>query len=130
MAKGRVLLVDADPEILTNVARGLRDAGCTVLTAPDALEAGRVVQSETLDVVITELDLPDSDGHSVAAHVRERASESETAVVYLSARAKETDFERAQKLGVARFLAKPCALAVLVAVVEDLIHQKSEVERA
>lgn len=129
MAKGRVLLVDADRKLLSAMATGLRGAGYDVQTATTAVEAAAIIDRERLDVVVTEIDLTDGEGHALAARVRERGGASAAAVVYLSVRAREEDFERAQKLGVARFIAKPCQLAVLIVAVDSLLETRAEAGR-
>jgi DNA-binding response OmpR family regulator len=130
MAKGRVLLVDTDPEALTTLAGGLRRAGYAVLTARDTVVATQLAVRDVPDVVITDLALPGGGGHRLAERLHEQATTAAVPVVFLAAQATEADYERARELGVARFLSKPIELSVIVAAVDGLIEQRTEAGRA
>jgi DNA-binding response OmpR family regulator len=127
MVRGRVLLVDADPDILTTVTGGLRAAGYDVLTAADVATATDRAARQAPDVVVLDIALPGSDGHAVTELLRANPSTAAIAVVYLSARAEEADYERARELGVAKYITKPFELAVLVAAIDGLIDRQAEV---
>ena len=66
-----VLLVEDDPLVLDMASRGLADAGYTVLEARHGREALDLVRDHAgrLDVVITDLGMPDMDGNELARHL-------------------------------------------------------------
>ena len=72
----RILVVEDERTLCTNVARYLSRAGYTVT----AVESGRAALSElgrtTFDLVITDLRLPDLSGLDVLDHVRATSPES------------------------------------------------------
>lgn len=68
--KGRVLLVDDDPVIRLQVDRQLDELGWDAVTVNSGEEAIRVVEMGLLmQVLLTDLRLPDLDGLSVAWEV-------------------------------------------------------------
>jgi CheY-like chemotaxis protein len=101
-----VLLVEDDGAGRAVAARVLRAAGYAVVEAPRGEEALRRVQGgEPVDVVLTDLVLPDLDGAELAARLR--AVRSGLAVVFMSgyagdARAREQVLDRS-----ATFVQKP-----------------------
>jgi signal transduction histidine kinase len=103
---GTVLLVEDDGAVRAVAARVLRAAGYAVVEAPRGEEALRRVQGgEPVDVVLTDLVLPDLDGAELAARLR--AVRSGLAVVFMSgyagdARAREQVLDRS-----ATFVQKP-----------------------
>jgi PAS domain S-box-containing protein len=66
---GRVaLVVEDDPVVRSMGSRGLREAGYTVLEAVNGREAVELIRAHTgrLDVVITDIGMPEMDGHDLA----------------------------------------------------------------
>ena len=72
-----VLIVDDYPAVLAWAARAFTRAGWTVLTANDGTEALQAWRSasdagQAPDLLVTDLELPDIDGLSLARSLRER----------------------------------------------------------
>jgi two-component system, cell cycle sensor histidine kinase and response regulator CckA len=66
---GRVaLVVEDDPVVRGMASRGLREAGYTVLEAVNGQEATELIRAHTgrLDVVVTDIGMPEMDGHDLA----------------------------------------------------------------
>ncbi len=70
--KGTVLLVDDEDAILRVVAGFLRLRGFTVLEARSGWEAMRAFDPERIDVVITDINMPDYDGLALLRTVTAR----------------------------------------------------------
>ncbi|MFO7655259.1 MAG: response regulator [Candidatus Krumholzibacteriia bacterium] len=126
--KGRVLLVDADPDVLTAACSALRAEGWAVVTALDAVQATRRALRESCDLVVLDLALPGGGAHAVAARLREHAQTAALPIVYLAENADTYDYERARELRVAKVLEKPVPAAVLTAALEGLVS--CQVKRA
>src|SRR5205823_13904701 len=81
----RVLVVEDDPGIATQLLRGLTRGGYAadhVMTGTDALSWGEP------DVVLLDLGLPDIDGVEVCRRLRER---SRMAIIVVTARGEEPE---------------------------------------
>jgi len=75
---GRVaLVVEDDPVVRSMGSRGLREAGYTVLEAVNGREALELIRAHTgrLDVVITDIGMPEMDGHDLARWLGEERPE-------------------------------------------------------
>jgi two-component system cell cycle sensor histidine kinase/response regulator CckA len=69
MEHGRVaLVIEDDPVVRGMAARGLREAGYVVLEAVNGREAVDLIRTHTerLDVVVTDIGMPEMDGYDVA----------------------------------------------------------------
>lgn len=55
----RILLVEDDPQLGDGLTIGLRQAGFAVDWVKDGNSADRALQSETFDLVVLDLGLPD-----------------------------------------------------------------------
>lgn len=64
---GTVLCVDDEPNILSALKRALR-GGCRVLTAVSGAQAIEVLQSESVDLIISDMRMPGMDGAQLLEH--------------------------------------------------------------
>ncbi len=69
----RVLVVEDNPEILQSMGELLRENGCHVIEAADGLAAISRIETESVDLVLTDLAMPGASGWEVAAACRERS---------------------------------------------------------
>src|SRR5579862_7372271 len=65
-----VLLVDDDPSFRRVVEYQLRDDGYLVLTADGVTSALQQFQTTRIDVLLTDIKMPDSDGMDLLARVK------------------------------------------------------------
>jgi CheY-like chemotaxis protein len=68
----RVLVVDDDAGICRTLAEILEAEGCVVETAGNGVEALRRVEKSDFDVVLTDVVMPEMDGHELFCAIRER----------------------------------------------------------
>jgi DNA-binding response OmpR family regulator len=68
----RLLLVDDDPQFIETMSELLRMKEYDVLTAPDCLTAIDILQEQKIDVLITDIVMPNYDGLELIITVREQ----------------------------------------------------------
>jgi len=68
----RVLVVDDDLGVCQSVRDLLADEGCEVLTAGGGLEALKVLDKNTVDVVVSDVVMPDLDGYDLFMEIKRR----------------------------------------------------------
>jgi CheY-like chemotaxis protein len=116
----RILAVDDDPTILRLLQVNLEMEGHEVLTAGDGHEALAQLRAEAPEVVLLDVMMPGLDGWQVCEHIRADAALAHTPVVFLSARAQETDLARGVEVGADAYVTKPFDPLALVELVERL----------
>jgi DNA-binding response OmpR family regulator len=112
-----VLVVEDDPGIATQLVRGLTRGGYRVdhvLTGGEALAWGEP------DVVLLDLELPDSDGVGVCRRLREKSA---AAIIVVTAHGEETDRVAALDAGADDYLVKPFGLAELQARMRAVLRR-------
>ncbi len=117
----RVLVVDDEPRIVNFVSRALSAQGFGVDGAYDGLRALQLARSGRYELVVLDLLLPGLDGESVLRGIIEARPEQR--VLVLSALADVESKVRCLELGASDYVAKPFALAELVARVRARIRQ-------
>ena len=100
-----VLLVDDDLDVLGANSRFLRINDIDVIVAESADTALQRMAEHPVDVIVTDLRMPDCDGLAFAKQARLTAPL--TPVVFFSGFAEVRDVVDAMKLGAVEFLEKP-----------------------
>ncbi len=114
MKRPRVLVVDADRTSGFLVARLLRAARYTVLTARDADQAVRQAHRQTPDLIVTDIMTPAGGGLNVLERLLMSSKINVIPVIVLTASEDPELESRALAAGAARVLRKPCDPAVLL----------------
>ena len=112
-----VLVVEDDPGIATQLVRGLTRGGYRVdhvVTGGEALTWGEP------DVILLDLELPDSDGVQVCRRLREKSG---AAIIVVTAYGEETDRVAALDAGADDYLVKPFGLAELQARIRAVLRR-------
>jgi PAS domain S-box-containing protein len=120
----RVLVVDDEPAIVAVTRRALTDAGHAVTTAPSATAALEVFSRapDSFDVVLTDQSMPKMTGTSLISELR--SLRPTIPCVLMTGHGDEAIERLARSLDVFDIVAKPFALASLIAVVERAAESK------
>ncbi len=101
----KVLVVDDEEIVRDSCWRVLTDAGYTVRTVSNGRDALRACRSEAIDVVLTDVRMPDMDGIQVARTIRQEFPE--VRVLIITGYPSRKSAEQAEKLGIFDYLEKP-----------------------
>ena len=119
-----VLYIEDNPDNMMLVKRALEARGYTLLQARNGLEGVRVAESEEVDLILLDINLPDIDGYEVARRIR--SSETKHALTYvpviaITANALKGDAEKALAAGCDVYMSKPINIRELWARVEAFV---------
>ncbi len=104
MAGAKILVVDDDPAIRTLIVRFLGQKGYAVAAATDGQSATETFQSFSPDLVILDINLPDTLGYALCEQMQES---KDTYVLILTSRTDATDKVRGFTQGADDYLTKP-----------------------
>lgn len=110
----RILVVDDFPGCADSICHCLRTRGYDCLAATSARDALAAVDAFAPDVAILDLDLPDTDGCTLARMLRMRPVTSDVHLVALSGWDRREHRERARAAGFLLYVVKPIAPRRLV----------------
>jgi hypothetical protein len=116
----RVLAVDDHPDTREYLGMVLEDAGADVLTVSSGHEALEVLGRTSVDVLVSDLGMPDGDGYELIRNLRLRERERQTEAlpaVALTAYASGEDRARALEAGFDTHVPKPITPRDLLDVV-------------
>lgn len=120
----RILLVDDMQEMLDSLGELLKSEGADVTHAQSGAHALSIVKdvSSTYDLIISDIGMPDMDGYSLLAELRNVAATATTPAVALSGFTRPADVEHALKAGFETHVCKPVAFDQFITIACRLSH--------
>ncbi len=118
----KLLIVDDEPTIVETVEAKFRKEGFSIFTADSAEEAMRLFRRIKPDLIVLDIMLPQRSGLDFCKAIRR---ESTTPIIFLSARADESDRVRGLELGADDYVVKPFNLSELVARVKAILRRST-----
>lgn len=123
--KSTILFVEDDLGVRETTADLLSFTGATVHTAVSGHEASRFLEANDVDLVITDLSMPDGDGNWLLAWIRSSPRHQDTRVFIMSAHAQTESVEAGLKAGADGYLTKPFNPGKLIATVTGYLNSAS-----
>ncbi|MEN3950127.1 response regulator transcription factor [Iodidimonas sp. SYSU 1G8] len=117
----RALVIEDDPDVALDIARGLEAVGFVVDVASDGEEAWFKGDVEDYDIAVLDLGLPRLDGLTVLQ--RWRANGRNLPVLILSARGDWTEKVDGIEAGADDYLGKPFEMGELITRVRALVRR-------
>jgi len=117
----RILVIDDEAEVRRAVASFLRGLGHEVLSAANGREAIATLATGPVDLLVTDINMPEMDGIEIVSSLREAASQ--VPIIAMSGGGlfdKGMLLDSAQALGADRALEKPFDLEELRRAVDEL----------
>ncbi len=119
MTDKKIVLIEDDREISSTLTGVLDAAGYHVIPAPNGIEGRKLIESESPDLVITDMMMPRMGGFPVLEFLKTMASPPK--VIMITANEGGRHKAYAEMLGVDEYLRKPFAMDVLLEAVERII---------
>lgn len=95
--------------------------GCTVVEAPTGYEALRRLPREAVDLIVTDINMPDINGLELLSFVRRSPNLKSVPVLVVTTEGSERDREKALGLGANAYLVKPFEPDALLEVARRLL---------
>jgi DNA-binding response OmpR family regulator len=121
----KILVVEDEKDMADAIARGLARQAYSVDVAYDGLKALELVEINSYDLLILDLNLPGLDGLEVCKRIR--TNDSRTGILMLTARAGQDDRVMGLNLGADDYLVKPFHFPELIARVRAILRRSGEV---
>lgn len=102
-----ILVADDSPTIRKFVSFTLSARGFRIISASDGMEALEKLPSERVDLIITDLNMPNIDGFEFIRTVRGNEDYREIPIIILSSLGAESDIDQGLSCGANSYLQKP-----------------------
>jgi putative nucleotidyltransferase with HDIG domain len=124
ISKTRLLVVDDDESVREIVAEILLAEGYAPSTAASVADACALLDKEPQELVITDINMPETDGLAFLRILRERYPE--TGVIMMTGYGQIESAVEALKLGASDYLTKPIRVSNLAASVLKALQTRNE----
>lgn len=118
----KIVLIEDDREIQTTLRTVLESAGYRVASASNGAEGQKLIQTESPDLVITDMMMPRMGGFPVLEYLR--TLENPPRVIMITANEGGRHKAYAEMLGAVDYLRKPFAMDVLLESVRKSLDQR------
>ena len=124
MVKEKILVVDDEEDILDLVRFNLSREGYDVVCAETGERALEIVKTQSIDLMVLDLMLPDTDGLTVAKHLKSNPIYYHIPIVMLTAKGKESDVVAGLEAGAEDYITKPFSPRILTARVRAVLRRQ------
>ena len=121
----KILVVDDEALLVKGIRFNLQNEGYDVITGSDGLEAVRMVQEQSPDLVVLDVMMPNMDGLTACAKIREF---SNIPIILLTAKADDMDKLIGFDHGADDYLTKPFNILELKARIRALLRRAGTVQ--
>ena len=118
--RSHIVVADDEPQVLKLFARLLQHAGYSVTTVDSGSAAIRILERDSVDLLILDLSMPNPDGFDLLKLLR--ASRPGLRILVISGYMEGALLRASEFLGATASLSKTEAPARLVGVVNSLLH--------
>ncbi len=122
MSPAVILVVEDDADLRTALCDTLALAGYKIQTASDGLAAVEILQCESIDMVITDIQMPSMNGHELLKKIKSQWPD--IPVMLMTAYGSIQMAVEAMRDGAVDYLSKPFEAEVLVAMVNQYVGER------
>jgi DNA-binding response OmpR family regulator len=120
----KIAVIEDDADLYSLVQYNLEKEGFAVVGAKTGKGALELCRRERPDLILLDIMLPDSDGLDICKGIRANGDLAQTPVIFLTARASETDRIVGLELGANDYIVKPFFVRELIARIK--IHFRGQ----
>ncbi len=92
-----------------------------IIEASDGTEAVTRLDSEPIDIVLTDINMPKMDGLELITHIRARQTKQDLPIIVITTQGEESKRDKGLELGANAYILKPISGAKLQTLVKDLL---------
>jgi CheY-like chemotaxis protein len=122
----RILVVDDEPIVVEMIKRKLDRLGYEAFIALNGIEAIDVTYQVPLDLIFTDIIMPQMDGVTLINRLRDAPHTKRVPIVVFSAHACKSDMK---KLGIEEFLSKPFEFRIMLETIERIFDEQDSPRR-
>lgn len=123
MSMGKIILIEDDLNSARLASRLLEKAGHEVVTAHEGEEGLTIIAENQPDIVLVDLGLPDMDGQTIIAMLRQQMVMKGTPILAFTSYPKDVANSMVQAYGCDGLIVKPINTRTFVAEVGNYLRQ-------
>jgi len=131
--KTKILIADDEKDVLEVMAKKIIREGYAVVTATNGKEAWEKIVSESPDVILLDLTMPEMDGFEILKNLREHPpADKWQPVIIISALSEMENMKKGYALEADHYITKPCPIETVLNAIKIMLslipYRKPNVE--
>src|SRR6185312_7410046 len=123
----KILVVDDDADLVELIRFNLKQAGYSIGTASDGVDAIKKARSLQPDLIVLDIMMPELDGFAVCEILRRDPVTASIPIMMLTALSSELGRMAGLGSGANDFVTKPFSPRILVQRIEELLQKTSNI---
>jgi DNA-binding response OmpR family regulator len=124
----RILIVEDNIELLL-LMRQLLQSKYRIMTATNGVEALDVIRNNKIDLIVSDVMMPEMDGYELTKQIKEDDALSHLPIILLTAKTQESDRLEALTVGADEYITKPFRLGDLQLRIDNIIANRQRIHR-
>jgi DNA-binding response OmpR family regulator len=124
LQRGRILIVDDEPDTLGLIELTLKTAGYVVETAVSAEQALLLLDAQQYDLLLLDVMMPGLTGFDMVRTLQKRGKDL-PAIIFLTAKGSDEDRKVGESLQASAYLVKPATRGKLLDAIRRALEQAS-----
>ena len=117
----RILIVDDEIFMIQLLKYNLHKNGYEVYSASNGTEAWKKLKSARIDLVITDLDMPQMDGYELCRKIHSNKNLQNVPVIIVTCKTQSYNKEKISECGIKEYITKPFNPSYLLKVVGEVL---------
>lgn len=113
-----ILIADDSLSVRTTLSQLVQDAGYKPLLARDGLDATEVMENNTVDAALIDMEMPHMNGLDLTRYIKNNFKTNPIPVIMITSRSQAKHRSQAQQAGVDEYLTKPYSEEELLEVLD------------
>lgn len=126
----KILVIEDEAPIRDKIVTVLKYENYDVIDAPNGREGVDSARENRPDLIICDVLMPDMNGYSALAAMREDPDTADIPVIFLTAAASRADMRKGMELGADDYITKPYTVEELLAAVRTRLERQETIKRA
>ncbi|MCB0102187.1 MAG: response regulator [Anaerolineales bacterium] len=122
-----ILYVEDNPDNRNLIRRVLNAEGIDVIEAAHANQAFQKLESEQVDLILMDINMPEMDGYTLTAKIKQNERFKNIPIVAVTANVMRGDREKSLQAGCDGYIQKPIDIDTLAQQIARFITRRSNV---
>jgi two-component system cell cycle response regulator DivK len=122
--KGTILYIEDNVDNRNLIRRVLMSEGYTMIEAVKAEQAFQKLETEHVDLILMDINMPDMDGYTLTAKIKEVEKYSKIPIIAVTANVMRGDREKSLQAGCDGYIQKPIDIDTLAQQVERFMIRR------
>jgi EAL domain-containing protein (putative c-di-GMP-specific phosphodiesterase class I)/AmiR/NasT family two-component response regulator len=121
----RILVIEDELAVRENLVELLEAEGFETIAAPNGNIGIQKALSESPDLILCDMMMPEVDGYGVLTNLREEPATATIPFIFLTAKSAKSDFRQGMDLGADDYITKPFTRAELLSAIMSRLTRQS-----